>query len=35
MADVEMQKAQAAGQAGAQLQEKEGKKDVSQLLKTI
>ena len=33
MADVEMQKAQAAGQAGAELQEKEGKKDVSQLLK--
>ena len=28
MADVEMQKAQAAGQAGAELQEKEGKKDL-------
>ena len=35
MADVEMQKAQAAGQAGAELQEKEGKKDVSQLLKAF
>ena len=35
MADVEMQKAQATGQAGAELQEKEGKKDVSQLLKTF
>lgn len=35
MADVEMQKAQAAGQAGAELQEKEGKKDVSQLLKSF
>ena len=32
MADTEMQKAQAAGQAGAQLQEKEGQKDVSKLL---
>ena len=32
MADVEMQKAQAAEQAGAELQEKEGKKDVSKLL---
>ena len=30
-----MQKAQATGQAGAELQEKEGKKDVSQLLKTF
>ena len=30
-----MQKAQAAGQAGAELQEKEGKKDVSQLLKAF
>ena len=30
-----MQKAQAAGQAGAELQEKEGKKDVSQLLKSF
>lgn len=35
MADVEMQKAKAAGQAGAELQEKEGKKDVSQLLKSF
>ena len=35
MADVEMQKAQVAGQAGAELQEKEGKKDVSQLLKSF
>ena len=35
MADTEMQKAQAASQAGAELQEKEGKKDVSQLLKTF
>ena len=35
MADVEMQKAQAAGKAGAELQEKEGKKDVSQLLKAF
>ena len=35
MADVEMQKAQATGQAGAELQEKEGKKDVSQLLKSF
>ena len=35
MADVEMQKAQAAGQAGAELQEKEGKQDVSQLLKAF
>jgi len=35
MADVEMQKAQAAEQAGAGLQEKEGKKDVSQLLKAF
>ena len=35
MADVEMQKAQAAGQAGSELQEKEGKKDVSQLLKSF
>ena len=35
MADVEMQKAQAAGQVGAELQEKEGKKDVSQLLKSF
>ena len=35
MADVEMQKAQAAGQAGAELQEKDGKKDVSQLLKSF
>ena len=35
MADVEMQKAQAAEQAGAELQEKEGKKDVSQLLKAF
>ena len=32
MADVEMQKAQAAGQAASQLQEKEGQKDVSKLL---
>ena len=32
MADVEMQKAQAAEQSGAELQEKEGKKDVSKLL---
>ena len=30
-----MQKAQATGQAGAELQEKEGKKDVSQLLKAF
>ena len=35
MADVEMQKAQAAEQAGAELQEKEGKQDVSQLLKAF
>ena len=35
MADVEMQKAQAAEQAGAGLQEKEGQKDVSQLLKAF
>ena len=35
MADVEMQKAQAAAQAGAELQEKQGQKDVSQLLKAF
>ena len=35
MADTEMQKAQAASQAGAELQEKEGKQDVSQLLKAF
>ena len=35
MADTELKKAQAAGQAGAELQEKEGKKDVSQLLKSF
>ena len=35
MADTEMQKAQAAGQAGAQLQEKEGQKDVSKLLSSF
>ena len=35
MADVEMQKAQAAEQAGAELQEKQGQQDVSQLLKAF
>ena len=35
MADTELKKAQAAGQAGAEFQEKEGKKDVSQLLKSF
>jgi len=35
MADVEMQKAQAAAQAGAELQEKQGQKDVSQMLKAF
>ena len=35
MADVELQKAQAAGEAGAELQEKQGKKDASQLLKAF
>ena len=35
MADTELKKAQAADQAGAELQEKEGKKDVSQLLKSF
>ena len=35
MADVEMQKAQATEQAGAELQEKQGQQDVSQLLKAF
>ena len=35
MADVEMQKAQAVEQTGAELQEKEGKKDTSKLLSSF
>ena len=35
MADTELQKAAEAGQAGAQLQEKEGQKDVSKLLASL